>query len=295
MAALKEIKTRIASVKSTRQITNAMKMVSAAYLRKAQDAIIRMRPYANKLQEILVNLSESLEGSSDNTYAQKREELKRVLIVVITSNRGLCGAFNANIIKKTIEIASNKYENLFRNSQVHFIIIGKKAYDFFKNKDAYTVIEEHNSIFDRLDFENISVIAENLMNKFTSNEYDEIVLVYNRFKNAAIQIITEEQFLPIKIEKEEETTKRNLDYILEPTKEYIITELVPKSLKIQFLKALLDSHASEHGARMTSMHKATDNATDIIKELNLHYNKARQAAITKEILEIVGGAEALKG
>ncbi|MFC2086281.1 ATP synthase F1 subunit gamma [Bacteroidota bacterium] len=295
MAGLKEIKTRIASVKSTRQITSAMKMVSAAYLRKAQDAIIQMRPYANKLQEILINLSESLEGSSDNVYAQKREEIKRVLIVVITSNRGLCGAFNANIIKKSIEIASTKYEKLFKNGQVQFTIIGKKAYDFFKDKDEYTLIEEHNSIFESLNFENTSIIAEDLMFKFTSKVYDEIILVYNQFKNAAVQIITEEQFLPIKIEKDEEAIKRNLDYILEPTKEHIITELIPKSLKIQFFKALLDSHASEHGARMTAMHKATDNATDLIKELNLHYNKARQAAITKEILEIVGGAEALAG
>lgn len=295
MAGLKEIKTRIASVSSTRQITSAMKMVSAAYLRKAQDAIIQMRPYANKLQEILVNLSESLEGSSDNVYAQKREELKRVLIVAIASNRGLCGAFNANVIKKSIEIASVKYEKLFKNGMVHFTIIGKKAYNFFKDKDAYTVIGEHNSLFDKLDFENTSVIAEDLMNKFTSNTYDEIVLVYNQFKNAAVQILTEEQFLPIKIEREEETIRRNLDYILEPTQEHIVTELIPKSLKIQFFKALLDSYASEHGARMTAMHKATDNATDLIKELNLYYNKARQASITNEILEIVGGAEALKG
>ena len=295
MAGLKEIKTRIASVKSTKQITSAMKMVSAAYLRKAQDAIIQMRPYANKLQEILVNLSESLEGSSDNVYAQKREELNRVLIVIITSNRGLCGAFNANIIKKAIDIATNKYEKLFRNEHVHFSIIGKKAFDFFKNKKEFKIVDEHNDIFHNLNFEQTSDLAEDLMNKFTSGKYDEIVLVYNQFKNAAVQIVTEEQYLPIKIEKDEDEIKRNLDYILEPTKEYIITELIPKSLKIQFFKALLDSYAAEHGARMTSMHMATDNATELIRELNLHYNKARQATITKEILEIVGGAEALKG
>ncbi len=295
MAGLKEIKTRIASVKSTRQITNAMKMVSAAYLRKAQDAIIQMRPYANKLHEILVNLSESLEGSSDNIYAQKREEINRVLIVTITSNRGLCGAFNANIIKKSIAVATTKYEKLFRNGHVHFLIIGKKAFDFFKDKEEFKITGEKNKIFNNLDFDNTSEIAEDLMKKFISGKYDEIVLVYNQFKNAAVQIITEEQFLPIRIEKDENEKKRNLDYILEPTKEYIITELIPRSLKIQFFKALLDSFAAEHGARMTAMHKATDNATEFIRELNLHYNKARQAAITKEILEIVGGAEALKG
>jgi len=295
MAGLKEIKTRIASVKSTKQITSAMKMVSAAYLRKAQDAIVQMRPYANKLQEILVNLSESLEGSNDNIFAQKREELNRVLIVVVTSNRGLCGAFNANIIKKAIDIASNRYEKLFRNEHVHFSIIGKKAFDFFKDKEEYKIVDEHNDIFHDLDFENTAVIAQDLMDKFTSGKYDEIVLVYNQFKNAAVQIVTEEQFLPIKIEKNDQEYTRNLDYILEPTQEYIVTELIPKSLKIQFFKALLDSYAAEHGARMTSMHMATDNATELIRELNLHYNKARQASITTEILEIVSGAEALKG
>ncbi|NOZ47524.1 MAG: ATP synthase F1 subunit gamma [Chlorobi bacterium] len=295
MAGLKEIKTRIASVKSTRQITSAMKMVSAAYLRKAQDAILQMRPYAGKLQEILLNLSESLEGSNDNIYAEKREELNRVLIVVVTSNRGLCGAFNTNIIKKSIEIATTKYEKLFRNERVHFLIIGKKAYDFFKTKKEYKLNSEHNSIYENLSFENVEKLADKIMNSFTGKEYDEIILVYNQFKNAAIQIVTEEQFLPVKIEKNNNEVKHNIDYILEPTREFIIKELIPKSLKIQFFKALLDSHAAEHGARMTSMHKATDNATDIIRELNLHYNKARQATITKEILEIVSGAEALKG
>jgi len=295
MAGLKEIKTRIASVKSTRQITSAMKMVSAAYLRKAQDAIIQMRPYANKLQEILVNLSESLEGSSENIFAQKREEINKVLIVVITSNRGLCGAFNTNIVKKSIEIARTRYEKLFRNEHVHFMIIGKKAFDYFKVKKQYKIKQEHNDIFSDLSFDNCSIIAEELMQMFVSKEYDEVLFVYNQFKNAAVQIVTEEQFLPIKIEHNEANVSSNIDYILEPSKENIVTELIPKSLKIQFFKALLDSYAAEHGARMTSMHKATDNATDLIRELNLHYNKARQAAITKEILEIVGGAEALKG
>ena len=295
MAGLKEIKTRIASVKSTRQITSAMKMVSAAYLRKAQDAIIQMRPYANKLQDILINLSKSLESDSSNIYAEQREDINKVMLVVITSNRGLCGAFNMNVIKKAINIATVEYERLNRNNNVHLMVIGKKAFDYFKNKD-FRIIEEHNKLYDNLNFENVAPIAETLMNNFSSGQYDKIILIYNKFKNAAIQIITQEQLLPISIEKEEDSGKAtNTDFILEPSQNYIVSELIPKSLKMQLFKALLDSYASEHGARMTAMHKATDNATDLIQELNLHYNKARQAAITKEILEIVGGAEALKG
>ena len=291
MANLKEIRNRITSISSTRQITSAMKMVSAAKLRKAQDAITQMRPYANKLQEILSNLSASLD-SADGVYSTERE-IKNVLIVSITSNRGLCGGFNNNVIKTARKIAENDYPN----ANVTVLSIGKKSNDAFKNTSfgiKGTLLPRHTeTIWDDLTFEKSSEIAENLMMQFKDGHQDKIVVIYNQFKNAAVQEVMTEQFLPVLPPQNSEETTSTTDYIFEPSKEFIVQELIPKSLKTQLFKALLDSHASEHGARMTAMHKATDNASDLIDELKLSYNKARQAAITGEILEIVGGAEAL--
>lgn len=295
MASLKEIRTRIGSVKSTRQITSAMKMVSAAKLRKAQEAITRFRPYTEKLQEILASLVASLKSDVENVYANERDE-EMVLLVLITSNRGLCGAFNSNAIKAAIHRALEVYSNQMMAGKVHFVTLGKSGYDFLRKK-GYKVIYNSNEIYDNLNFETVQQVAEMIMKLYVDREYDHVDLIYNRFKNAATQILTEEQFLPVKInqQSEEEPNKKFVDYIFEPSKEYIIKELIPRTLKMQFYKALLDSHAAEHGARMTAMHKATDNATELLKELSLQYNKARQASITKEILEIVSGAEALKG
>jgi len=287
MANLKEIRARISSVGSTMQITSAMKMVSAAKLKRAQDAITQMRPYANKLRELLVNLSSTLEGSDGGAFAQERE-VKKVLLVAINSNRGLCGAFNSNIIKKAKSLAENDYID----ADVSFLTIGKKGSEFFVKND-FTVRSSHDSLYDDLTFENTSSIAEEIMQNFLSGEFDKVILVYNQFKNAATQLVQSEQFLPVETPTEEGATIG--DYIFEPSKEEIVTDLIPKSLKIQLFKAVLDSHASEHGARMTAMHKATDNAGELKKDLTLTYNKARQAAITGEILEIVGGAEALNG
>ena len=284
MANLKEIRNRIASVSSTMQITSAMKMVSAAKLKKAQDAITAMRPYADKLTELLQSLSASLDADSGNKFSTQRP-VKKVLVVAITSNRGLCGAFNSNIIKECYTLADEKYADL----DVSFLVIGKKANDALSKK--YKVISNHSEIYDDLTFDNTAVIAERLMDKFVDADFDRIELVYNKFKNAATQIIMNEQFLPIV--PIENSGNVNVDYIFEPTKIEIVETLIPKSLKTQLYKAIRDSFASEHGARMTAMHKATDNATELRDQLKLTYNKARQAAITNEILEIVGGAEAL--
>ena len=286
MANLKEIRNRIASVSSTMQITSAMKMVSAAKLKKAQDAITSMRPYANTLTDLIQNLSGSLDGDTQNLYTQVRPK-QSVLIISITSNRGLCGAFNANIIKKTRQLVDKE----FKNQKVSLITIGKKGSEIL-NKTG-KVISSYDSVFDNLTYNNVSNIAEIVMNHYEKKTFDQVVLVYNRFKNAATQIIEVESFLPIVAEKKSENNSI-VDYIFEPSKSEIISELLPKSLKMQLFKALRDSFASEHGARMTAMHKATDNATDLRDQLKLTYNKARQAAITNEILEIVGGAEALK-
>lgn len=295
MASLKEIRERRASVASTMQITSAMKMVSAAKLKKAQDAIVQFRPYAEKLQEILASVADSMKDDEDNQYAVQREK-EKILLVLITSNRGLCGAFNSNAIKATITRALTVFDSQMMANQVDFIAIGKKGADFLRKK-GYPVIFEGNEIFDDLNFERVAQIANMIMGLFTDGEYDHVDVIYNKFKNAGTQILTEEQFLPIRVEElaEEEGKKTFADYIFEPTKEYIVQELIPRSLKLQFYKAILDSHASEHGARMTAMHKATDNATELLKELSLQFNKARQASITNEILEIVSGAEALKG
>ncbi|MBA9073396.1 F-type H+-transporting ATPase subunit gamma [Flavobacterium gossypii] len=284
MANLKEIRNRITSVSSTMQITSAMKMVSAAKLKKAQDAITAMRPYAEKLTELLQNVSASLDGESGGKYSDQRP-VNKILIVAITSNRGLSGAFNSNVVKETKNLVQN-----YAGKKVDFITIGKKGNDIIKKTN--NVIINNNGVFDDLTFHNVAEIAEQLMKLYADGSYDKIELVYNQFKNAATQIIITEQFLPIVPVKSE--SKNQVDYLFEPSKEQIIEELIPRSLKTQLYKAIRDSFASEHGARMTAMHKATDNATELRNQLKLTYNKARQAAITNEILEIVGGAEALK-
>ena len=293
MANLKEVRIRIASVKSTQQITSAMKMVAASKLRKAQNAILKMRPYAAKLKDILQNLSASLDSNDDNVLAQERKP-EKVLLVVITSNRGLCGGFNSNILRATVQKIQNDYSKQFEAGNVSIMTIGRKGSEFFGKRD-YNVVSTHDVIFDSLTYDNVSVISTSVMDAFISHKYDRVDIIYNQFKNAAVQFVTVEQFLPVEAPVIDPLiTKNNIDYIFLPSKEEIVTELIPKSLKIQFYKAVLDSYASEHGARMTAMHQATDNAGDLIKELNLAYNKARQAAITNEILEIVSGAEALK-
>ncbi len=296
MANLKEVRIRIASVKSTQQITSAMKMVAASKLRRAQNAIIQMRPFAAKLKEILQNLSASLDAGDDaSVYSQQRTPGK-VLLIVISSNRGLCGAFNANVIKAANNLINQTYSDQYKSNNLSLITIGKKVSEFYR-KRKYTVIESLDDLFNNLSFENVSPVAEKVMESFASKEFDRIDIIYNQFKNAATQILVTEQFLPVEpveqTEVKEDAVKT--DYIFEPSKEEIVKDLIPKSLKVQFYKALLDSFAAEHGARMTAMHQATDNATELLKDLSLAYNKARQAAITKEILEIVSGAEALKG
>ncbi len=284
MANLKEIRNRIASVSSTMQITSAMKMVSAAKLKKAQDAITAMRPYSDKLTELLQGLSATMDADSGSKFAEQRV-VNKVLIVAITSNRGLAGAFNSNIIKKVNTLVNTTYSD----QDVFYVTIGKKANDAFKKSNK--VIANKSTVYDDLTFENVAEIAEMLMNQFLIHKADKIVLVYNKFKNAATQEIMNEQFLPIVPVQDEVNV--NLDYIFEPSKVEIVEQLIPKSLKTQLYKAIRDSFASEHGARMTAMHKATDNATELRDQLKLTYNKARQASITNEILEIVGGAEAL--
>ena len=283
MANLKEIRNRISSVSSTMQITSAMKMVSAAKLKKAQDAITAMRPYADKLTELLQNFSSNLDVDNGSVFTKNRE-IKNILIVAITSNRGLCGAFNSNIIKQVNELAKN-----YTKGNVSVMAIGKKANDSLSKE--FKILSNESKIFDDLNFTNVAQIAQVLMNKFKDGSVDKIELVYNKFKNAATQIVTTEQFLPIVTSNYQ--INNNQDYIFEPSKVEIVKTLIPKSLKTQLFKAIRDSFASEHGARMTAMHKATDNATELRDQLKLTYNKARQAAITNEILEIVGGAEAL--
>lgn len=285
MANLKEIRNRITSVQSTMQITSAMKMVSAAKLKKAQDAIVAMRPYAEKLTEILQNLSATIEGDLGGAYTNQRE-VKKVLIVAITSNRGLCGAFNSNVLKEVRNLTQQ-----YAGKQVDIYAIGKKGNDVLRK--THNVVSNQSKLFDELTFENSSVIAEELMQLYANGTYDKIEIVYNFFKNAATQLVKAEQFLPL-VPKSEAVSSGG-DYLFEPSKEEIVLSLIPKSLKTQLYKSVRDSFAAEHGARMTAMHKATDNATALRNQLKLTYNKARQAAITGEILEIVGGAEALKG
>ena len=298
MANLKEMRLRIVSVKSTQQVTRAMKMVSAAKLRKAQDAIIQIRPYAEKLHEILVNLIDQL-GSADfsNKYAAHKET-KRILIVAITSNRGLCGGFNSNVVKKVEELLLTTYESYYKSGKVEILAIGKKGVDGLKAKNIQVTRTMHQ-LFNALDYSAAEVVAQDLMDAFSEGGYDRIDLVYNQFKNAAVQKLTVEQFLPVEIKEnvaqDSEPHHYFSDFILEPNVLEIMQTIIPKSLKIQFFKSILDSVASEHGARMTAMHKATDNASELIRDLNLQYNKARQSTITGEILEIVSGANALNG
>ena len=284
MANLKEIRNRIASVSSTMQITSAMKMVSAAKLKKAQDAITAMRPYSQKLTELLQNLSATMEGDNGGAFAEQRP-VNKVLVVAITSNRGLCGAFNTNVIKQ-VKVLQAAYAG----KTVDVLTIGKKGNDVLSK--TCTITANQSDVYDDLTFENVADIAQNIMDRFVAGEYDRIELVYNHFKNAATQLVLTEQFLPL-APLDSADVNNNVDYIFEPSKEEIVESLIPLSLKTQLYKAIRDSFASEHGARMTAMHKATDNATDLRNQLKLTYNKARQAAITNEILEIVGGAEAL--
>ncbi len=296
MAGLKEVRIRIASVKSTQQITNAMKMVAASKLRRAQNAIIKLRPYAAKLRDILQNLSSSIENSNESVFSEERKP-EKILLLVLTSNRGLCGGFNSNIIKMTLNQLNTLYASQFQQNNVSLITIGRKGTEFFR-KRKFPVIESHDELFDQLTFGNVAPLAEKLMKAFAGKEYDRIDIIYNQFKNAAVQNLIVEQYLPVSAVRPEKSVSRrtmDADYIFEPDKETIVRELIPKTLRIQLFKALLDSFASEQGARMTAMHQATENAKDILRALNITYNKTRQSSITNEILEIVSGAEALRG
>ena len=300
MANLKEIRTRIASVASTRQITSAMKMVAAAKLKKAQDTVVNFRPYARKMREIMGNVVSSAGRDYESYYATVRE-YRQVLIVVITSNRGLCGAFNSNAIKEAFQLAEKKYNDLPQD-KIRYLAIGKKGYDVLR-KRMIPLDEPNTAIIEHLTYENASEIAKSLMNAFLSGRYDCIDIVYNEFINAASQKVVVKQFLPLapevqhpdKDKKSKNEKEQRTDYLFEPSGEHVFRKLIPKTLRLILYEALLNSVASEFGARMTSMHQATDNATTLIQELTLQYNKARQAAITNEIVEIVGGAEALKG
>ncbi|MFZ2905830.1 MAG: ATP synthase F1 subunit gamma [Cyclobacteriaceae bacterium] len=292
MPSLKEVKNRIGSVVSTQQITKAMKMVAAAKLRRSQDRIQQMRPFAQKLSYILQNLSQAQAGNSgDNWYAQVREE-KNILIVAISSDRGLCGSFNSSIFKGVLKLISDKYDSQFKRGNVTVLPIGKKAQEFF-SKRKMNVMGDYALALSSISFETIGGAAQWMMDGFKSGKYDKIEIVYNEFKNVATQILRTEQFLPVLPPKAEKAGVE-VDYIYQPDREEIVTGLIPKSLKVQLFKSVLDSNAAENGARMTAMDKATENAGELLKELRLTYNRSRQAAITKEILEIVGGAEALK-
>ncbi|MEP5611823.1 MAG: ATP synthase F1 subunit gamma [Cyclobacteriaceae bacterium] len=291
MANLKEVKGRISSVMSTQQITKAMKMVAAAKLRRAQDRIIQMRPYATKLSEIMQNVAASGGGGADNPYSEERGT-SSVLLIVVTSDRGLCGGFNTSVFKHTKALIDEKYSNAEQSGGLEILPIGKKAYEFFK-KRRYHVIDTYFNLFQDLNFDEVKEAAEFVLNSFKDGKYDQVEIIFNEFKNVATQVVRNEQFLPLQQTEAEPDATPNAEYIYEPSQEFIFNELVPKSLKIQFYKAVLESNASEHGARMTAMDKATENADELLKELRLTYNRTRQAAITKEILEIVGGAEAL--
>jgi len=296
MAGLKEVRVRIASVESTKQITNAMKMVSASKLRRAQNAIIKLRPYEAKMREILNHIQSKVEELPEADYAKKRD-VKKALLVVITSNKGLCGNFNSSIIKEALLTINTTFSELNKEGNLYILTIGRKGTDYFR-KRKFNVIADYDGIFQALSYEKTEPISRMLMDKFINMEYDAIHLIYNRFKNASSQLISNETFLPIEPDTSTEIKKKSktsVDYIYEPDKIQIISDLIPKILKLRFHRALLDSYAAEHGARMTAMHKATDNATELIKNLKLYYNKVRQASITKEILEIVSGAEALNG
>jgi F-type H+-transporting ATPase subunit gamma len=296
MAGLKEVRIRIASVKSTQQITAAMKMVAASKLRKAQNSIIKLRPYAAKLREMLQNLSGSIENSGESVYSELRSP-EKILLIVIASNRGLCGAFNSNIMKATLGRIDSTYRSQFSKGNVGLITIGKKASEYFQKRN-YKVIATHDEFFDNLNFAAISPFAEYLMQAFIRKEYDRIEIIYNQFKNAAIQRLVTEQFLPVVADGGQGKQVQPgvvPDYIFEPDKETVVRELIPKTLRIQVFKTILDSFAAEMGARMTAMQQATDNARELLRSLNISYNKARQNQITNELIEIVSGAEALNG
>jgi F-type H+-transporting ATPase subunit gamma len=293
MANLKEIRTRITSVKTTRQVTSAMKMVSAAKLKKAQDAILQIRPYAEKLSDLLSSLSSALDNTAESVFTVQRNPDK-VLIVLVSSNRGLCGGFNSYITKKAILLAKTKYKNQLNARNLDFIVIGKQAGKILRSYQIQ-IKGEKNYLFDNLNFEHVSGEVKAIMADFVSGKYDRVELVYNKFVNAAYQELVSEQFLPVLPSSVDNSKRSNTNYIFEPSLESIVEELIPRSLAIQFYKALLDSHAAEHGARMTAMHKATDNASELIDELTLNFNKARQASVTNAILEVTNAAEALNG
>jgi len=293
MANLKEIRTRITSVKTTRQVTSAMKMVSAAKLKKAQDAILQIRPYADKLSQLLSFLSSVLENNDDSVFTMQRYP-EKVLIVLVSSNRGLCGGFNSYISKSAISLAKTKYLKQMKSGNLDFMVIGKQAGKVLRSY-SIQANSEKNELFDDLTFENVLIVSKSIMNDFVDGKYDRVELVYNKFINAAIQEQVSEQFLPVLPAAVDLNNQNNVNYIFEPSLEYLVEELIPRSLATHFYKALLNSHAAEHGARMTAMHKATDNATDLINELTLTFNKARQAAITNAILEVTNGSEALNG
>lgn len=293
MGSLKEVRNRINSVKSTQQITKAMKMVAAAKLKRAQNSIIQLRPYAEKLDDIIANVSATLDTSTENPYAEQRE-VKKVAIIAITSDRGLCGAFNSNINKGVQNFIDKKFADQFAEGNVDIIPIGNKALEYFRRRE-YPMVKDYSTLFTELSFDKVKEAAEFTMNSFLEEKYDQVFLVYNEFKNVATQVVRKEQFLPMERIVDDKQKTLDTDYIFEPSKKEILEDLIPNALKIKFYKAILESNASEHGARMTAMDKATDNAGDLLKELKLTYNRTRQAAITTEILEIVGGANALDG
>jgi F-type H+-transporting ATPase subunit gamma len=291
MASLKEIRRRISSVKSTRQITSAMKMVAAARLRKAQDKIVKLRPYAAKMHELLIGISQAMdEPGSENIYSRTADK-EKVLLIVVTSNRGLCGSFNANVIKEAMHLVEEKYNRQYHDGDLWIMTIGKKAWDFFRKRE-FQIYQDNSKLFDDLTFSNCSNLAQQVMDDFLEGKFDRVEFVYNSFRNAAVQDLSHDTFLPLETEHKEEDIPAG-DYIFEPGRAEIIKELIPKTLKVQFYRTVLDSYVAEHGARMTAMHMATDNATGLIRDLNLEYNKARQASITNQILEVVNGAEAL--
>ena len=294
MANLKEVRTRIISVNNTRQITSAMKLVAASKLKRATDNILQMRPYANKLYEILENITASMEGEEDNSNLMVDKDPNKVLLILISSNRGLCGGFNTSVIKRTNKLIEEKYSEQKNSGNLSLMTIGKKVFEYFDRRD-FTIAANHSDLWDNLSFAEVNKISEQLIQDFEDSKYDRVEIIYNEFKNAASQIIQAQQYLPVIKEEDIEVEGKNFnsDFIFEPNKEEILKELRPKILKIQFYKAILDSNASEHGARMTAMHQATENAGDMLSALKLEYNKARQASITKELLEIVAGAEAL--
>lgn len=292
MPSLKEVKSRISSVISTQQITKAMKMVAAAKLRKSQDRIMQMRPFAQRLSYLLQNVSSA--GSEGQSWYNTIREEKRILLVVVSSDRGLCGSFNSNVLKASVRLAQEKYSDQWKSGNVTILPIGKKALEFFGKRANYKMVDKYSDLIQNLTFERAAAVAEFLMKSFEKGEYDKIEIVYNEFKNVATQILRTEQYLPILPVTSKSKAAVEVDYIYQPNREEIVSGLIPKSLKVQLFKAVLDSNAAENGARMTAMDKATDNAGELLKELKLTYNRTRQAAITKEILEIVAGAEALK-